>query len=404
MNTEKPLNDRASSSVSTLAGLIESITAAIAHESSARDHGRMLAHKEIRLLASSGLLTMRIPVEFGGPGAGFVQIAKLFVALGQADPNVAQAVLTHFGFIERLMLTGSPEQKRHYFELIRKGHVVAGAFAERGGKFVGDITTRLSRHGDRYRLSGRKYYCTGSLYADSLNILAIDDDGGRVIAVCPVDRAGLTMVDDWDGMGQRTTASGTVTMDDVVIEPSEVLEFTAGLERRTHLGSSAQLIHAAIDTGIALAALADAMKFAREKARPVPESGVDKAADDPYVLHAVGEMAVVAHGAVAMINHAADILEQGANSVLAGETDNDLLSTTSIVVAEAKAIANDACLRVSEWLYRVGGASATSQKLNFDRHWRNARTHTTHDPVAYKYKAIADFYMNGRLPPISTKI
>lgn len=404
MNTVKSAKNRETLSMSTLVDLIETITAKIADGSSARDLGRSLAHEEIRLLANSGLLTMRIPAAFGGAGADFIQIAKLFVALGQADPNIAQAVLTHFGFIERLMLTGSPEQKRHYFDLIMQGHVIAGAFAERGGKFVGDISTRLTQRDDGYRLSGRKYYCTGSLYADFLNVLAVDDDGGRVIAVCPVDRPGLTMVDDWDGMGQRTTTSGTVTLDDVRIEPLEVLEFAAGLERRTHLGSSAQLMHAAIDAGIALAALADAMKFARERARPVPESGVDKAADDPYVLHAVGEMAVAAHGAIAMINYAADILEQGASSVLAGENDHDLLSRTSIVVAEAKAIANDACLRVSEWLYRVGGASATSQALNLDRHWRNARTHTTHDPVAYKYKAIADFYMNGRLPPISTKI
>ncbi len=404
MNTEKPLSGRVSSRASTLVDLIATVTEKIERDSSTRDRGRKLAHKEVRLLADSGLLTIRIPAEYGGRGADFMQIAKLFVALGQADPNVAQAVLTHFGFIERLMLTGSPEQKRRYFELIMQGRVVAGAFAERGGKFVGDITTCLSRQGDSYRLSGQKYYCTGSLYADYLNILAIGDGGGRVIAVCPVDRPGLALVDDWDGMGQRTTASGTVTLNDVIVEPGEVMEFTAGLERRTHLGSSAQLLHAAIDTGIALAALTDAMKFARERARPVPESGVDKAADDPYVLHAVGEMAVIAHGAVAMINHAAHLLEEGANSVLSGKADNELLARTSIVVAEAKAIANDACLRVSEWLYRVGGASSTSRTLNFDRHWRNARTHTTHDPVAYKYKAIADFYMNGRLPPISTKI
>jgi len=183
--------------------------------------------------------------------------------------------------------------------------------------------------------------------------------------------------------------------------------------RRTYEGAFAQVLHAAIDAGIALAALDDAVIFCRDHARPVPEAGVSRASEDPYALHAVGEMATLAHGAVAMVERAARILDDAISAFftygIATSTPEQawverLLAQASVAVAEAKITSSDAALRVSEMLFRVGGASATTSQRNLDRHWRNARTHTTHDPVAYKARAIGDFYLNGRFPPVTTKI
>jgi alkylation response protein AidB-like acyl-CoA dehydrogenase len=205
-------------------------------------------------------------------------------------------------------------------------------------------------------------------------------------------------------MGQRTTASGTARFDGVPVSEGEHFALPTAGALRTHEGAFAQLLHAAIDTGIALAALEDGARYGREKARPVPDAQVSRASDDPFVQASVGEMAMQAHAAEALVERAARLLDAATLEFLAGDAAERALGEASVAVAEAKMAANGAALQVSEMLYRVGGAGATVRSLNLDRHWRNARTHTTHDPVAYKAKAVGDFYLNDRLPPVNTKI
>ena len=212
-------------------------------------------------------------------------------------------------------------------------------------------------------------------------------------------------------MGQRTTASGTVKLENVPLDEDEVIRLPDFRTRRMFVGGSAQLGHAAIDAGIARAALDDAIWYAREKARPVLEAGVDKAAQDPYVIHSIGEMSVLSHAAEAMVLRAGEAVEAAIDaSDLGGDPDSveqgpaeQALIDATIAVAEAKAMATHASLRVSEMLYNVSGASATLSKYGLDRHWRNARAHTTHDPVSYKHKVIGDYLLGNADPPISTK-
>jgi alkylation response protein AidB-like acyl-CoA dehydrogenase len=203
-------------------------------------------------------------------------------------------------------------------------------------------------------------------------------------------------------MGQRTTASGTVTLNDVPVDQSEMITSNRE-EGRTYYGAFTQLSHAAMDAGIAFAALDDAITLARTKARPVPESKVDRASEDPYAMHAVGEMGALARSGSAVCENAAAVVDTAAKAFLSGAVDEKILVEASIAVAEAKVIAAEVSMRASEMLYRVGGAVGASRSLNLDRHWRNARTHTLHDPVSYKYKAVGDYYLNGTYPPNNAK-
>lgn len=371
-----------------------------------RDARRELPHAEIEALARHGILAARVPREFGGIDLSITALSDIYVALGKADPNIAQAIQPHACGVEKIRLYGSPEQKRRYFSLLLEGAMITNASAEKGGATVGEIRVMLSRQAAAggWRLDGDKHYCTGSLFASHFYSLVLRDDGGRSIALLPREREGVAVIDDWEGMGQRTTASGTVRFDGVRIADDEHMPLPQSGTLRTHEGAFAQVLHAAIDVGIALAAFEDAARYGRERARPVPEAGVARAGDDPYVQQAVGEMAMLAHGAQALLERAARSLDAVLPAALAGDATGEELGSVSIAVAEAKMAANDAALRVSEMLYRVGGASATSRSLNLDRHWRNARTHTTHDPVAYKAKAVGDYYLNGKLPPITSKI
>lgn len=369
-----------------------------------RDRERELPYQEIRKLIDLGFAAARVPGEYGGANIDIVEQVRLFSRLAQADPNIAQALQPHACGLEKIRIYGNPDQRARYFSLIRRGAMITNASAERGGAVVGEIKVQLTRSADGWELNGDKHYCTGSLYASHFYILAQRDDGIRSIALVPRDRQGLEVLDDWDGMGQRTTASGTVRLRSVAVADDEQMPLPAPGTVRTYEGAYAQLLHAAIDSGIALAAFADACEYGRSRARPVPEAGVSRGSDDPYLQQAVGEMAALAHGAQAMVERAAVALQSVVPDAIGDRATDDELGLASIIVAEAKIAATSASLRVSEMLFQVGGASATTRNWNFDRHWRNARTHTTHDPVAYKAKAVGSYYLNGALPPINTKI
>lgn len=371
-----------------------------------RDLDRQLPYEEAAILRTMGLQTARIPRQYGGPEASFVEFAQMMMHLGEGDPNLAQMLQPHFVLMDWLVIDGSEAQRKRFFADVMGGHIITNALAERGGKTPGDFSTKLSRNGAGFRLNGVKFYSTGSMIADQLYVMARTEDDGHAIAIVPKDRAGIEVIDDWDGMGQRTTGSGTTKLDNVEVSAEEVMPLPLHGTKRSYLGAASQISHAAIDAGIALAALKDGIEYGRTKARPVADAGVDRATDDPYVQQAVGEMSVIAHSAEVMVLRAGAVLDEvmAQHADLGGQALEQAYARSSIAVAEAKAAANDASLQVSEMMFRVAGASATLRKYGLDRHWRNARTHTTHDPVAYKYRAIGQFMLNDTLPPISTKI
>ncbi len=379
-----------------------------AREAADRDRERRLPFKEMKQLLASGLHALRIPRAYGGREVSFVDMAQAVLEIARGDPNIAQSIQPHLFFLEVLRLDATEEQRSHWYGKILEGSLITNAFAERGGRTIGEVNTRLVREQGRLLLRGRKYYCTGSLFADYLFVSANTEEGERILAIVPRKREGFTIEDDWDGMGQRTTASGTAILNDVPVEEYEVIRQPLFGKQRSYVGAAAQIYHAAIDAGIARAALDEALVNVRNNARPMPEAGVERQSEDPYVLHATGEMAVSFHQAEAMLQRAARALDHAANAQLEGTLEGEalerVLAESSIAVAEAKASANATSLIVGEAIYRLGSASATLRRHNFDRHWRNARTHTTHDPVSYKYRAIGEYLLNDRLPPISTKI
>ncbi|XBQ37631.1 acyl-CoA dehydrogenase family protein [Streptomyces rapamycinicus] len=229
---------------------------------------------------------------------------------------MAQALRPHFGFVEKLISDSGKEDRERWFAAALAGELFGNATGEATAKHPGDIHTALVPDGDRYRLSGTKYHSTGSLFADWVVIAAKDHLDRRVRVVLPRGRPGLRLIDDWDGMGQRMTASGTTELDDVAVHPHEVVVDEAVGVRRTHLGAYHQLFLAAVETGIAKNAVRDAVGYARDRVRAVRHSGVDHAVQDPFVQHTVGEMAALGYGAEATVERAAAAIDRA----LAGPT------------------------------------------------------------------------------------
>jgi alkylation response protein AidB-like acyl-CoA dehydrogenase len=381
------------------------IAALIAPTSAERDASGSLSYAAFDMIREARIGAARVPRRYGGPETGYRRIADALINLARGDSSVAQALIPHFTTVERIVLMGDAAQRDKFLGAVRDGWIFAGATSERGGKFRTDIGTRLTRDASVYRLNGRKFYSTGSLMADGFRVTAIDESGTQISILLPKDRPGITLHDDWDGMGQRSTASGTTDFVDVPVEPIEIIPFVAwhGLER-SYATAGTQLLHASIEVGIALAALDDAINWARDRARPVRESGVERSVDDPFVQHTIGNISAHAHAAEAIVMRGGDAVDKAAEAPERGieqQALEQLVIEASVAVAEAKIISTEAALRAGELLYEVGGASATLRRYGLDRHWRNARTHTTHDPVSYKFKVVGEYLLTGKPPPVS---
>ena len=368
----------------------------VAKGASDRDRDRRLPWEEIELYSESGLLAMTVPRAYGGAGVSAMTLAEVIAIISAADGSIGQIPQSHFYMVEALRL-GAPEpMKRFFFERVLAGDRLGNALSEIGGKHAADYKTVVRRERDHWSLNGRKFYCTGALFAHWVACVAVTpDERRRHICFLPRDATpGLTLVDDWSGFGQKTTGSGTIIFEDIVVPIDRVFDHETAFDVRTRMGSVAQIIHAAIDVGIARGAFTIGLDHLRKHARPYGASGIDKVTDDPHMIATAGDLKVRMSAADAMLERAGEAVDRAG-----AEPNDDTATAASIAVAEAKIVANDVSLLLSSKLFELTGTRGVLEHLNLDVFWRNARTHTLHDPVRWKYHFVGDFWLNGTPPP-----
>ncbi|NWD66513.1 SfnB family sulfur acquisition oxidoreductase [Pseudomonas gingeri] len=359
-----------------------------------RDRQRKLPWAEIEQFTRSGLGSITIAREYGGPQVSFVTVAEVFAIISAADPALGQIPQNQFGILQLLQGTATERQKKQLFQSVLEGWRIGNAGPERGTKNTLELKTRITADGDGFVISGQKFYSTGALFAHWVAVKAINDEGRQVMAFVRRGTPGLRIVDDWSGFGQRTTASGTVLLDKVRVEVEDVVDNWRQGEVPNIQGAYSQLIQAAIDAGIARGAIDDSIAFVRERSRPWVDAKVERASDDLYVIADIGKLKIELHAAEALLRKAGQVLDQ----VSAGPVDAAAAARASIAVAEAKVLTTEIALLASEKLFELAGSRATLAEFNLDRHWRNARVHTLHDPVRWKYHAVGAYHLNGSLP------
>jgi SfnB family sulfur acquisition oxidoreductase len=345
-------------------------------------------------LDASGLLAITVPAADGGPGLGPATLAEVTRIIAAVDPSIAQVPQAHYLLVDVLAVHATAAARKRLLGDVLAGRRLGNALAERGGKHAQDLKTRLAGG----RLTGVKYYCTGALTSTWIAVSALDENDRLVLAFVGRDADGVTVDRDWDVIGQRATISGTSTFDDVPVEPALVVDYAGAYAVPQQLGARAQLTHAAIEAGIAGAALRDARAYLREKARPSTEAvraGAATAVDDPHVMYRYGRLATRVAAAEALLRDAAGVLD-GIGLIPA---DAAAAARGSLAVAAAKAFASEVAVEAASELFALCGTSSTAAKYDLDRHWRNARTHSVHDPVDWKYHHIAAYELSGTPPP-----
>ncbi|CAN5310673.1 acyl-CoA dehydrogenase family protein [soil metagenome] len=355
---------------------------------------------QVSALKRAGFGVLRLPAQFGGPGLSVRELFSTVIDVAHADPVVAHIFRTHFWFTEERLRTSHDPVSQRWLHEVAAGKIFGNAFSEKGSLSVGSLvfnTRLLPSDGGLYRLDGEKFYSTGTLFSDYLTVAATTDHDSVASVVVPADRAGVRIVDDWDGFGQRRTGTGTTTFTDVVVSADEILvdsPYDAPPVPTVQYASLQLYIHAVV-AGILASVVDDGAALLRSRTRSFSHALAKDPVDDPLHQQLLGQLASTASVARAAVLDAADAIAAANDSASGGIPDAELAAAAQLKVAQVKvhldAVAPEAATRLLE----LGGASAASRTRNLDRHWRNIRTITLHNPVAHKARAIGELLLHN---------
>jgi len=378
---------------------IDALLSRIAEGASDRERERTLPFPEIDLIRKARLGALRLPAEAGGAGSSIRELFEIVIRLGEADANVAHILRNHFSVVERLVRRPQTDQHREWQKAVADGAIIGLAATELETPKVGDVkpNATLTPDGDDYLLNGTKYYSTGTLYLDYVLVRTADSAGANAATLIPVNRDGIELIDDWDGLGQWLTATGTTHFRNVRVKRQEVI-FDApdagyGIP---YANTFAQLFLTAINAGIARAILRDATALVQSRKRTFYFAPAETPTDDPLLQQTVGQIASGAFAAETVVLAAAEALDIATDAFDAGDANaGEAAHRAALLSAKAKIVADEFAIRGGSLLFDVGGASATKKVTNFDRHWRNARTLSSHNPTTYKARSIGQYEISG---------
>jgi alkylation response protein AidB-like acyl-CoA dehydrogenase len=364
-----------------------------------RDRANQAPRAEIELLRENELFQVQEPPAYGGAGLSYAQAAQITRRIARGDTSIAHLIGYHYAQTRIAPLFGTPEQADAQSRKNGERRLFWGGVQNpRGGSAL-----ELTRDGDGFRLNGHRTFASGASLGDQLSITAILD-GNLAFVSIPGGREGFTALDNWDNMGQRLTDSGGVELHNVRVERAEILgpDPIGGQELtpyQTLVTPHWQLAFVNFYIGTAEGAIEEALEWTRANAFPWETSGVDRASDDAYILERVGEIVSEVRAAALLADRAGDALQAALDTGPALTAEQR--AEAAVAIYEAKVVTTRVGLDAASRLFEVQGARATTAAYGFDRHWRNLRTHTVHDPVAYKAREVGDWVLNRRAPEFS---
>lgn len=364
-----------------------------------RERSRTLPYDAIAWLKQAGFGAVRVPLKSGGAGASIPQLFQLLIELGAADPNVVQALRGHFAFVEDRLNAPSSPQREQWFQRFVAGDLVGNAWSEVGAVGIGDVLTKISLKNGKWVANGSKFYSTGSIFADWIDLYARRaDNNADVIAAVKSHQPGVRHQDDWDGFGQRTTGSGTSVYEDAVVEEENIFPFETRFKYQT---AFYQLFHLATLAGIGRAVERDVAQQVRDRQRIFSNGNASHVSQDVQIQQVVGQIAALVYAAEATALRATLPAQRAYEASFQdnAEVERQANIDTEIESAKGQIVISELVLRAASDLFNALGASAASNSKALDRHWRNARTIASHNPTVYKSRIVGDWHINGTEPP-----
>lgn len=387
-----------------LAAKYRPIFAKIAATAVDREAERRLPYGEIDWLKRAGFGAVRVPRKYGGDGASLPQLIELLAELAAADSNITQALRGHFAFVEDRLNQHATSDQSNWFARFVAGETVGNAWTEVGEVKVGEIATRVTETPEGLVVNGAKFYTTGSIYADWLDVYAgRDSDDEPVIALVNRHQPGVEISDDWDGFGQRTTGSGTTVFTNAAVAAEEITVFT---ERFRYQTAFYQLVHLATLAGIVQAAANEFAQQAAARKRVFSHGSSPQWSQDPLVQQVVGRATSQGFAALGIAVRATESSQEAylARFIGDAEVEKQINQRAELESAQGQIVIIDLALDATSKLFNALSASAASEAKKLDRYWRNARTVSSHNPVIFKERIVGDWAINGTELPYAWAI
>ncbi|TDD08377.1 monooxygenase [Saccharopolyspora terrae] len=375
------------------------VAGVLAADAVERDRAGAVPTREVQLLKDSGLVTLLGPAEHGGAEQHWTTACRVVREVSAGDGSIGQLLGHHYVWAWAMRLVGTPEQIAEVDELYTtRGHFFGGVVNPRDHDLV------VTDEGETLLYRGKKFFSTGSKVADLLVMEGtLESSGNSVFAVVPAQQDGIAFGDDWNNLGQRLTVSGSVEITDVRVPWSGAAGYVDKQFRPSALSTlhvpALHLVFANLYVGIAQAALRAGVTYTRGHTRAWPYGGEGKnsGTEEFYVLEGYGDLQSKLW--------AAETLTDAAGANLAQLLHADRESVTreqrgraAVLVSAAKQRAIDVGLEIANRVFELTGARATANSVGMDLYWRNLRTHSLHDPVAYKRVEVGRYTLRGDLP------
>lgn len=383
--------------------------ARIAEGAKQREADHQLAYEPIELLRTAGLTRIQLDRDHGGAGATLQQLADLLIDLAAADNNLPQALHAHYMYTHLHLNGPQGEISRWWLAEAAAGKIFGNALVElppvTGYRPV-EWTDTTDGDGVIAHISGDKFYCTGAVFADYL-LVSAQQPGveGQTFVVVDATEEGVERVDDWNGFGQRLTASGSTILNNVPVRQNRTFN---GAVPQLPLGFPLLWLTLVVSqVGIGRAALADVTEYVRGRKRTYEHAKAETPAEDPLVQEVVGNVSAKVSSARHIALGVAGQLEE-AYQQIQGETSLEspvfeaAHTEINVAMAEACVVVNDLILDATNQIFEAGGASAVDASKMYHQHWLNARTIGNHTPLIYRSRLVGDYRINGTVPPLKS--
>lgn len=361
-------------------GLAE-VTAAVASYAAEYDRTGEIPWPSLEVIHRAGLTTATVGRQYGGPGIGTRDVARLVSAVGEGDPSVA-LILANTLMTHAMQATVGGWYDVHYDDLLRRSLErptfvnSVRAEPELGAPARGGIpATTITRTADGWLLNGHKAYGTGgrALAYQSVWVSAVEPDGDaehpRVGHIStPNDRPGITWLDTWDHLGLRASNTHDVRYDNVELPSAAFREIPRqpdGTYRDPAVAAGpGGFAHVALYVGVARAARADFREFTRTR---VPTSLGKPIAETERIQTVAGEIDLQIATAETLLHGALLRIEAGDQSIL------PQLSVIKVAIARAVVAATQAAVAAL-------GNPGLTRHHGLERHLRNALCVRVHPP------------------------
>jgi len=354
-----------------------------------REREAVPPREHLRALVEAGFAGLRVPAEHGGEDVPLATVVRLLADLAEADPNLAHVWRNHVSFIEDRRHDRGDPRSAEWLRRLGDGQIAGGGWSEPAELGAAPLRTVIEATDQGWRLTGTKYYSTGSVYADWSTVLALDPGGEQVVALVGTSAPGVTVGDDWDGFGQRLTGSGSVRYEAAPVDPEHVFAYAV---RYPYQRQYYQSVMHAVLVGIGRAILRDGVAALRGRKRNHRNGTDEQAVRDPQLLQVIGEVSALVYAAESAFLRSLE----GLHAVAEAETiDAGELRSSWIAVSLAQQVVADSVLRAATIVFDALGASGTSATVALDRHWRNARTLVSHNPRVFQARIVGDWHVNG---------